>query len=349
LLFKYIQPYFVFVLYIFKVVRLLHNFFCVNLEYGNKHDLNFEKTEEMSKKPLKVRTYSTEKHHIEKEVLAYDYMRTSQVGVNETARHNNNSIKSLTVKIDDSKFNFEQSSLENASSKGLINESRPQFGSIMKGNQVAISSSSPTMTTNTDDSNHSLSIPNMDRKLKKKPAKSHKSSSTPPAPAYFTCYIIQQYFIYLILFAIIVSGSFGFYYLLISTNLKIEELERKLNDKISTRLAIQLLTHGDFFDKNIKQNGANGGDYSDFMSRTVHFKQKLSEDELKGSKFPDRHRFFLLSNANETGSSSGTVFTENYYVMKRMSNFNFVIYPAHTKNSVTLFLPSLMFKQLFKI
>jgi hypothetical protein len=287
----------------------------------------------MSKKPLKVRTYSTEKH-VEKEVLAYDYMRNNQVSVNEAPRHN---IKNLTVKIDESKFNFEQSSIENASSKGLINEARPQFGTIMKSSQhVAVSSSSPTMTTNTDDSNHSLTIPNLDRKLKKKQVKNHKGSSTSAPPTYFTCYIIQQYFIYLILFAIILSGSFGFYYLLISTNMKIDELERKLNDKISTRLAIQLLTHGDFTEKN-KQNEPNGGDYSEFMSRTIHLKQKFifNEDEIKTVKSADKHRFrFFLSNENESGSNPEAIFSENYYVMKRIGNFNFLIYPTHTKNSV---------------
>lgn len=58
--------------------------------------------------------------------------------------------------------------------------------------------------------------------------------------SFLSCYIIQLYFIYLILCTIIVGCSFGFYYTIVSTNLKIDFWRKNLATKCSNSCLLGL-------------------------------------------------------------------------------------------------------------
>lgn len=68
--------------------------------------------------------------------------------------------------------------------------------------------------------------------------------------SFVSCYILQQYFVYLMLCAIIICGSFGFYYVIVSTNLRLEAMEKKLNEKIDKRMPLNFVSYKDYFANN---------------------------------------------------------------------------------------------------
>lgn len=63
----------------------------------------------------------------------------------------------------------------------------------------------------------------------------------------FSCLLVQQYFVYFIMSAFILLCSFGFYYVLVTTNLRIESLENSLMNKIESKTPIRFISSKDYF------------------------------------------------------------------------------------------------------
>ena len=329
----------------------------------------------MSKKPLRSKNYSTEKHvEHEKKILTNDQqfkMRQHQPQTNtlsayrkETKDAKNENSKNLTLKLEEAsmknshgfKYNTEPSttsSLENTSNKSLLNEEQLQFknpnhttpmnshinDSCQSFNGLDHFSEKPFVTVSED----------FGTKIKKsQQMKTNKTKSV--ENSYFKCYVLHQYFIYLLLSAIIISSSFGFYYLIVTTGLRIEELEERINEKISARLAVQFYSHKDYFAKKHQEDEhrettlRNNGNFLNLnVARTSNLKFMHPESESSTgvrdsqediSKLPSLH-FLFLTNENEKNKSADTVLSEKFYILKKMGNFNFVIFPTHTKNSVS--------------
>lgn len=87
-------------------------------------------------------------------------------------------------------------------------------------------------------------IQDNDKKIKSIRSKSlieskiFKSKESFKQKPYLPCFMLHFYFIYLLLCVIIMCSSFGFYYTMISTRLKIEALEKSLNNKYLKQLSL---------------------------------------------------------------------------------------------------------------
>lgn len=154
-----------------------------------------------------------------------------------------------------------------------------------------------TTTTATSIDQNDLSPP----RKEKQPAETMRSNVVmrkEGGSVSYACFIIQQYFIYFILLLMIVLASFGFHYWFLLNGMKMSELERRLEQKISNRLSIRVFN---------------------------------SKDEFK-----NQSRFYMIRDetAATTNEEEFNWFSQNNYLLRRVDNFDFVIVPVHAKQSV---------------
>jgi hypothetical protein len=104
----------------------------------------------------------------------------------------------------------------------------------------------------------------------------------------FSCLLVQQYFVYFVLCALIVMCSFGFYYVILMTNLRIESLESNLMDKLTNKIQMRFISAKDYL-ADVEENGRlNRNNYFIYSGNTDFFDQ-LDSEQIKGLLF------FLLS------------------------------------------------------
>lgn len=94
-----------------------------------------------------------------------------------------------------------------------------------------------------------------------------------------SCYLIQQYFVYLILCAILISGSFGFYYVIVSTNLRLDAMEKRFNEKIANRLPMSFVSGKDYRANKMLDDVEDKGNAS--------YKSILNLKKTSGLNFPN--------------------------------------------------------------
>jgi hypothetical protein len=100
-------------------------------------------------------------------------------------------------------------------------------------------SSKAVNTKKFKDLNESLILFDDDLNMTKKNVKRNESI--------FSCILIQQYFVYFVLCTFILLCSFGFYSVLITTNMRIESLENSLIDRISKNIPLKFISYKDYF------------------------------------------------------------------------------------------------------
>lgn len=184
--------------------------------------------------------------------------------------------KDLIVSVDENYpivYNIQphSSSFENSSSRSLnetiallknqgsLNESKFHY---LSNSNFDLSSKEIDCKNNNGNNDNETKIkikPSRVTKSKPKSGNSNKTctcfnNDTNKSKSFFSCYIIQLYFVYLIICAIIMGCSFGFYYTIASTNLRITSLERKLTERIMKRLPLRLIPNKEYFNKDSNDN-----------------------------------------------------------------------------------------------
>ena len=97
----------------------------------------------------------------------------------------------------------------------------------------------------------------------------------------FSCLLVQQYFVYFVLCALIVMCSFGFYYVILMTNLRIESLESNLMDKLTNKIQMRFISAKDYL-ADVEENGRlNRNNYFIYSGNTNFFDQ-LDSEQIKG-------------------------------------------------------------------
>jgi hypothetical protein len=267
--------------------------------------------------------------------------------------NNNNTntpAKSLVVKIDDESFNKYSievaDSSENSSSKSLLSADRLKTIRTMIKNSKksnyyteSLYAKNAAMTASfrhqNINNNHQekiglpIALPESDDSLVDPSNRSISSGHYSPymtkknikkferdQESIGTCFLIQQYIIYFLILVFIFGVSFGFYYLFVSFQLKINQLEAKLSEKIHTRLALKFLSKND--------------ETNDYDFKLSNFDQKFMNNQ-----------YFMLSNnigSDESPSkSSKSILKEKYFIMKQIDNYKFLILPiiSNSKNTVS--------------
>ena len=199
-------------------------------------------------------------------------------------------------------------SFENSSSRSLIDLLLKKEDNMSENNKFQSEiKDKPLQKYNSLKLNGKLSksIPSLNDKLKpslnrQKSRESWESQSQSSIAAKskrrkkskISCYILQQYFIYLIIWAVIICGSFGFYYVIVSMNLKMELLEKRINEKIISRLPIRLIPSKDYYEKDeLSDSNYNSEDYPNLES-------KMGPTSIKTR--PKRNTFILnLENSSD--------------------------------------------------
>jgi len=97
----------------------------------------------------------------------------------------------------------------------------------------------------------------------------------------FSCLLVQQYFVYFVLCALIVMCSFGFYYVILMTNLRIESLESNLMDKLENKIQIRIISAKDYLAE-LKQNGHLNRNSFYVYSGNNNFFDQIDNEKSKG-------------------------------------------------------------------
>ena len=219
---------------------------------------------------------------------------------------NSQSKKDIIVSLDDNYpivFNVEPiSSFENSSSHGLIDMSKvkrsltnEKINTIVYDNKNVDSSSEssnetvnarrtnsyPRRKSSTSEANKQNSLSSKTKNEKQTRSSQKKLTKTmsinsvsqkPKKKSLISCYLIQQYIIYLIISAIIISVSFGFYYMFVSMNLKLDSLEKRMNERIFKRLPIKIISKESF-------ENANGNMKFTNNKNSNYYELALDDDE----------------------------------------------------------------------
>ncbi|CAF1081171.1 unnamed protein product [Brachionus calyciflorus] len=212
-------------------------------------------------------------------------------------------IKDLAVEIDRNFpliYNLEpRSSLEETSYKNLIESNNSDSKETVCSKNEKISNLIKSSSINSQIAASTRNLNRHDDYAKPKTIKGSKTVSS--------CYILQLYFIYLILCVVIMSFSFGYYYTIVSTRLKIDKLEKKMDEKISKKISVMMFEAKSYSE--VKNKLDSNEEYNE--------NYEMDDQELKNSKIK-LYKMKQIGFKNKKPSNSEK--NENFFVPKEIDS-----------------------------
>ncbi len=133
-----------------------------------------------------------------------------------------------------------------------------------------------------------------------------------------TCYLLNQYVTYMILCLVIILGSFAYYYLNMSINLKVEDMEKRLNKRLFNNMQMKLYLPDD---ENISLDNM---EEIDLTKEESDQKEKHNHDK-KDNFIPNKKNSKSLKLfMSKTYSSPRT-----YFVLKQFNQSDFKLTPIN--------------------